>query len=354
MEITKDFPCGNIQVLSIDGNDIYVEREVRDGTGYFYWAFHVTGAAGKTLRFIFPGHTRVGCFGAAVSHDFKQWKWSNTKDKVGNGDCFTYTFADDENSTYFAHDMVYSEERLLDIAKENDVKLEKFTTSNKGRNVPYFTIGDGEKCVVLTSRHHACESTGTYVLQGFAEKCLEKRPDGIKFVFVPFVDYDGVVDGDPGKNRLPYDHNRDYGAESIYKETARLRELADGGNVLMNFDFHSPHHDSGINDYPYFMKFDEGENKIYNTISALLKEATEKDKSSMTYTGEQDQDYGSEWNGKTTPNNKNYFLKRTILGASLTMETPYFGLCDNMFTQQKAINMGRHLYDAVYEVLKEI
>ena len=120
----------------------------------------------------------------------------------------------------------------------------------------------------------------------------------------------------------------------------------------MNFDFHSPHHDSGINEYPYLMKFDKGDNEIYNTVSQALKKATSEDSCSMTYTGEQDIEYGNEWNNPKTPNIKNYYLKRVLSGASITMETPYFGLCDNMFTQEKAINMGKHLYDAVYEILR--
>lgn len=354
MKITKNFKGGNIEVIDILGNDVFVNREVRDGTGYFYWAFCVKNAGGKKLRFVFPYHTRVGRFGAAVSHDFKNWKWSFTKEIVNEGDAFTYEFKEDENCVYFAHDMVYSEEKLKEFTQKNNIELKTFTTTKKGRDVPYFTIGNSEKIVVVTSRHHACESTGTYVLQGFAEGCIEKPLSNIKFLFVPFVDFDGVTDGDPGKNRLPYDHNRDYGDAPIYNETAKLREIADSGNVLMNFDFHSPHHDGGINDYPYIMKIPQTENNVYERISKALKEASENDGQSLTYTSVQDIEYGTEWNMDDTPNAKNYFLKRTILKSSITMETPYFGLEDNMFTQEKAIKMGKHLYNAVYKILKEI
>ncbi len=355
MEITKNFKGGNIEVTDIKGNDVFVNREVRDGTGYFYWAFCVKNAGGKKLRFIFPYHTRVGRFGAAVSHDFKNWQWSFSKETVNEGDAFTYEFKEDENCVYFAHDMVYSEDKLRDFLKENNIEAETFTITKKGREVPSFTIGEGEKIVVVTSRHHACESTGTCVLHGFAEGCIENPIAGIKFLFVPFVDFDGVTDGDPGKNRLPYDHNRDYGeAPAIYNETAKLRELVENNQVLMNFDFHSPHHDGGINDYPYIMKIPANENNVYERISKYLKEATAKDADSLTYTSNEDLKYGSQWNMSDTPNVKNYFLKRTILKSAITMETPYFGLDDNMFTQEKAMRMGKHLYSAVYEILKEL
>ena len=351
MQITKNFPGGNIEVISAEDNDIFIEREIRNDNGYFYWAFCVTGAAGKKLRFIFPQNTRVGCFGASVSHDLKKWFWSHTKEIVECGDAFTYTFSDTENCVYFAHNMIYSEEMLKDFAKENNLVIETFTQTPKGRNVPCFTVGDGEELIVVTSRHHACESTGTYVLQGFAQGCIEKRPSGIRFLFVPFVDYDGVTDGDAGKGRLPYDHNRDYGKTILYPETKKLRELADSGNVLMNFDFHSPHHDGWINDYPYLMKFAKGDNIVYDTISKALREFTEKDKNSMIYTGEQDIDYGAQWNEITTPHIRNYFLPRTKKNVSILMETPYFGLRDNIFTQERAINMGKHLYDAIYTII---
>jgi len=353
MKITKDFCGGNIEVISIKNNNVFIEREIRNDNGYFYWAFCVKGAAGKTLRFIFPQDTRVGRFGAAVSKDLKNWFWSNSKQIVNKCDAFTYTFANDENCVYFAHNMIYSDEMLIDFANKNNLNIKTLTHTKKGRNVPYFTIGKGEKLIVVTSRHHACESTGTYILQGFAEGCIDKRLSGIKFVFIPFVDYDGVLDGDAGKGRLPFDHNRDYGELCIYNETKKIRELADSGNVLMNFDFHSPHHEGRINDYPYFMKFSKDKNLLYETISNTFKFLTINDANSMTYTGEQDIEYGVQWNESTTPNNKNYFLNRTEMNMSLTMETPYFGLDDNIFTQQRAINMGRHLYNSVYLIIKE-
>ena len=351
MKIEKNFFGGNIEVLSQNGDDVFVEREIRNDNGYFYWAFCVKGAMGKKVRFIFPQDTRVGRFGAAVSLDLKNWFWSNTKETVNGADAFTYTFSVDENCVYFAHNMIYSKEMLKDFAKNNNLEIKTFTQTKKGRDVPCFKIGSGEKLIVVTSRHHACESTGTYVLQGFAQGCLEKIPSGVEFLFVPFVDFDGVTDGDAGKGRLPHDHNRDYGETIIYNETRKLRELADSGNVIMNFDFHSPHHDGGLNDYPYIMKFAKDGNEIYDAMSKTFRTLTQNDENSMTYTGEYDIEYGGRWNETTLLHNRNYFLPRTKMNVSITMETPYFGVCDNMFTREKAINMGKHLYNAVYETI---
>ena len=83
---------------------------------------------------------------------------------------------------------------------------------------------EGYKKVLLTSRHHACESTGSYVLEGVIKALCENPIEGYEFFVVPMTDFDGVCDGDQGKNRIPHDHNRDYDPDvpSIYSERFEL------------------------------------------------------------------------------------------------------------------------------------
>lgn len=72
---------------------------------------------------------------------------------------------------------------------------------------------------------------------------------------VPFVDYDGIVDGDQGKRRMPHDHNVDYGQnESIYPETAAIKEYANKNGCNYGFDFHSPWHKGGENDNIFIVR----------------------------------------------------------------------------------------------------
>ncbi len=88
----------------------------------------------------------------------------------------------------------------------------------KGKDIPCFTLGNGSKHIALISRHHACESTGTFVLEGVIAALLKNPiPDTTVFC-VPMVDFDGVCTGDHGKRRNPNDHNRDYtvGESAIY------------------------------------------------------------------------------------------------------------------------------------------
>ena len=105
MRIHSDFTGGNIVVdrMDTENNTVYLERDLRDTEGdWFYWAFCAEGAAGETWTFRFPSAHRVGRFGAAVSRDLAAWHWSES----GIGDTFTYTFAEDEDRVYFAHNML--------------------------------------------------------------------------------------------------------------------------------------------------------------------------------------------------------------------------------------------------------
>ena len=103
MIIHKNFVGGNICVVKQNETDIYVENEIRDTQeDWFYWAFCVENAEGKTVTFHFQKN-RLGYFGPAVSHDLIEWRWLN---QVGDNE-FTYTFQKGENKVYFAHNMLF-------------------------------------------------------------------------------------------------------------------------------------------------------------------------------------------------------------------------------------------------------
>ena len=63
----------------------------------------------------------------------------------------------------------------------------------------------------------------------------------------PFMDKDGVEEGDQGKNRKPHDHNRDYlyqtGEKGIYPSVTALRELVSKWSqhrLKIGIDMHCP------------------------------------------------------------------------------------------------------------------
>ena len=308
MKIHSDFPGGNIVFDRTDGNIVYVERDIRDTEDdWFYWAFCVEDTAelaGRTVTFLFPSRSRVGRFGAAVSHDRVHWHWSES----GTDDRFTYTFSEGEERVYFAHHMLYDTARFDALCAKHGLPTEVFCRSVKGRPLPAARFGSGDKWILLTARHHACESTGSYVLEGVFDTLLSHPLKDYSVLAVPFVDYDGVLDGDQGKNRRPYDHNRDYTDAPIYEVVRELQRFGKEHDLRCTFDFHSPWHMGEQNDYVFFSRSTEAMEPFTNAFGEIMREETAGNE--LKYTGGWDVGPNEQWNDETSPNSKNYFSKQ--------------------------------------------
>lgn len=349
MKIHSDFTGGNIRVREQDGDRFYLENELRDTwKDWFYWAFCAEQAQGRTVTFVF-GEKRLGYFGPAVSHDLKNWKWLDARE----GDSFTYTFGQDEDRVYFAHHMLYHPERFEQFAERHEMPLKTFCESPKGRKVPCAEFGRGEKKILLTARHHACESTGNYVLEGVLEVLLEQLPDGYSVLCVPFVDYDGVIEGDQGKFRIPHDHYKDYDLdkEPIYPQTKTIREYVAAHSVIFAFDFHSPWHLGGENDL-CFIAHDsaeklEGLNRLGELFEASITGAA------FPYFHKNDHPQGLTWNTKDVAGFPAFVLSFPSSQAAFPLELAYFGRDDNRFTQARAVETGRCFGNALVRYMEE-
>ncbi|MGI6653919.1 MAG: M14-type cytosolic carboxypeptidase [Christensenellales bacterium] len=341
MNIHALFTGGNIRVLEIKGTNIYIQNEIRDTTeDWFYWAFCVEDAQNKTLTFHFDKKW-LGYYGPAISHDLYNWQWLDAEDTTIASDTFSYTFGPEENCVYFAHNMLYHPVHFENYCEE--LHLEKLTLckSERGRNVPYARFGKGEERIILTARHHACEATGNYVLEGVLRELIRNPLPGFEIIVIPFVDYDGVVDGDQGKSRAPYDHNRDYplDGESIYTTVREIRKLALEKPTRYAFDYHSPWHLGGMNDWVFIVE------KHYDTIKKITR-------------------FGNLWHNVTTSNSLPYDVTGTLppetdwnigpaatcsnfmhlsagVELAFTVETPYFSCSGTPFSADGAREMGR-------------
>ena len=342
MRIHKDFIGGNIKVERINNDTVYLKNELRDTEGdWFYWAFCVEGAASKTVTFKLEAN-RLGYFSPALSNDLINWHWLGEAD----GDSFTYTFAEKEDKVYFAHSMLYHPVRFVKLAKNKGLNIQTLCKSKLGRDVPYVTLGEGSKTVILTARHHACESTGSYVLEGVLCELVDNPIEKTKIICVPFVDYDGVLNGDQGKSRRPHDHNRDYprDGESIYSSTAAIRDIAERNSVYMAFDFHSPWHKGDINDRVFIVQ--PNPDKIYECkrFGDFLEECITAESLKYETKNDYPPDFG--WNRSDSPTCSRYMLEK---GAELafSLETAYFGDADNVFSAERAIELGRCVAKAI-------
>ena len=238
-KVDADFPGGNIQVVSIDGDNVRLQRDIRDtSSDWFYWSFRIRGAEGRTLNFEFVGNW-IGARGPAVSNNGGvTWHWLSDKPDFSRTK-FQYAFGPEEKEVLFGMGMNYTEKdlkRFLEKYRDNpNLKVETLCKSRKGRNVELLRIpskGDVANFkVFLSARHHCCEMMANYSMEGIIETILSDSADGkwlrehCDFFIVPFADKDGVEDGDQGKNRKPHDHNRDY-VQKIYPEVRAITEQA--------------------------------------------------------------------------------------------------------------------------------
>jgi len=258
VRVDCDFPGGNVVVEGIDGDVVRLRPDLRDTAGWwFYWYYRVREAGGRTLQFRFTDRGPVGVRGPAVSCDGgATWRWLGAKS--GDSRSFTYRFAPEQNDVRFCFTIPYLQadwERFLASHRGNPrLHPDVLCKSRGGRPVQCAYVGkpDGgpQHRVLLTARHHACESLASFAVEGLLATVLDAETqegrwlaENVELLVVPFVDKDGVERGDQGKNRRPRDHNRDYVGESLYPETAALRELVPkwGGDKLhVTIDLHCP------------------------------------------------------------------------------------------------------------------
>ena len=254
--VRAGFAGGNVKVLKNAPGVVHVAPDLRGDRAWFYWSFEAVADAPGRVRFVLPakvaGHGGVGYQGPAISVDAgKTWRWMGAED--ANANAFTVTFARPGQAVRLAVTIPYVPadlERFLKAhAGSPHLTRTVLTRSRKGRAVPLLRVGapaGGRRALLVTCRHHACETMASFVLEGLLAAALADTPAGRAFrrqcvlYAVPFVDRDGVEDGDQGKFRRPHDHNRDYGSGSIYPEVEAIEKLADEHNVRFLLDLHCP------------------------------------------------------------------------------------------------------------------
>ena len=218
----------------------------------------------------------INYWGPAVSYDNENWHWLG-KSGDQNDTFFEYTFASNEDKVYFCHHMSYQVKRFLDFSKLEGLDIETLCVSEKGSDVPMVRIGSGGPVILLTSRHHCCESTGTYLMEGILREFAHHPPEGFQILAIPFVDYDGVLAGDQGKERLPHDHNRDYIDQPIYSSIRAIKDLSKREKIMVALDLHAPWHRTHEHDHCYILRSPDNDNPQREIFSRLLEAETRAD-----------------------------------------------------------------------------
>lgn len=267
LQIDAEFPGGNILVDKIDNDRVSLRPDLRDTAGsWFYWCFRVRGAAGRSVTFAFNADV-IGVRGPAISTDDGQtWSWLGAAH--AHGSSFVHTFPPNSAAVRFAFAIPYTQanwQAFLHRVQGPSVRVDRLCRTSKGRDVPLLRVGcldcEPDARVLLTARHHACESLASYALEGLLEVVVRSNDDlawlreHVDFLAIPFMDTDGVEDGDQGKNRQPHDHNRDY-AERRHPSVRALTEFVPDwsqGKIRVAIDLHCPWIRGPHNEVIYFV-----------------------------------------------------------------------------------------------------
>jgi len=367
LQIEADIPGGNIIVDKIEGDTVSLHQDLRDTPGHwFYWQFRVQGAQGRSLTFQFTKGNVIGVLGPAMSHDGGEtWSWLG-KDSVKNMS-FQYLFSADANDVRFCVSIPYLEKDLSKFLAhhESNTALEVGTLceTKKGRKVERLGIGKGRVKILLTARHHACEMIASYVLEGILEEALSDSESGkwyrhnAEILAIPFMDKDGVEDGDQGKNRNPRDHNRDYSGESLYASTRALRELApqwSEGKLRLALDLHCPTLRGEHNETIYFVGSENPDN--WTKIQRLSENLQSIQTGPLLYRVEDNVPFGTAWNKASNFTRGMNFggWAQTLPGnpAATTLEVSYANANGTIVTANSARRLGRDLARAIHTFLE--
>lgn len=367
--VDSDFPGGNIIVDSIDGTDIRVHQDLRDTQGHwFYWYFRTRGLAGRSIECTFTQGDVMGVRGPAVSTDGgNTWSWLGAEATTATS--FRYTAAPDTDEVRFCFAMPYLEADLHTFLRryhgDPHLEIAPLCTTRHGRKVEAIRLGqlDGgcQHRILLTCRHHACESTASFSLEGLMDAALaDTEPgrwlrDNVEFLIVPFMDKDGVEEGDQGKNRKPYDHNRDYGGDSIYASVRALRERVPGwaeGCLRFALDMHCPWIRGKHNEDIYFVGGpDLTQWEQVGRLSRIL-EAVQT--GPLVFDSKHNLPFGQAWNVGTEELKSCSIWSAALPNvlAGTTIEIPYANASGKQVTTESARAFGRDLAHALHHFLK--
>jgi hypothetical protein len=377
VRVDCDFAGGNILVDGIDGDRVRLRQDLRDTDGWwFYWSFRVRGAQGRKLRFEFTDGDPIGVRGPAVSADGgKTWRWLGAD--AGDVRSFAYAFpagAAEGGDVRFAFTIPYQQadwDRFCQANRDNPrLRPDVLCTSRHGRKIPclYVAASTGQPTcrVLLTSRHHACETLATYAVEGLLAAVL--KPAGpsqrwlgrnVEFLAVPLMDLDGVEEGDQGKNRKPRDHNRDYEGPSIYPEVAALRKLVpawSAGKPLVAMDIHCPWIRGGRNQVVHIIGSPYERNWAQQQRFGEILERLRR--GPVPYRAVDNLPFGQDWNkdgpemkGKKTCSRWAAELPNSLM--SMSLELPYADARGAEVNAAAARQFGQDLAAAMGEYLQQ-
>ena len=365
--IDASYPGGNGRLVSVDAEQrvVKVATDPKGGKDYYWFNFEVSGLTLGVWRF---KGLRLTAAGPAVSEDHgKTWRFLSPKGDAA-WDEFVYEVKQGPGPVRFALSIPYqlSDWKLLMSSLPASPRLHAGTlcSDRSGRNVPLLEVFPEEKrakmTLLFTARHHCCEASASHVLEGIVREVFSGSEEGrwvadnARVVVVPFMDLDGVENGEQGKHRLPHDHNRDY-IKEVYPTVRALKNLVSEkyADVPVYFvDLHAPDLRGREHDHFYTLG-PRGKVQVgrWDAFRCELEAATRT--AALRHDPKWDIPYGAPWNDDKAHfveqqgllSSRRYFERLSNAYVSFCMEFGY-GLCGGVFSHEAAVELGGNVLKA--------
>ncbi|AKP53169.1 M14 family zinc carboxypeptidase [Cyclobacterium amurskyense] len=373
--IESDFPGGNVVIDKVFGDTIFFKPDLRDTPReWFYWCFTVKSTSNKKWFFKATKPNVLTNLGAAFSTDGGyEWNWIDQENHLGP-DLFSFKFSGDGKPVMLSMGMAYTQKNFdkYMLKHKNSKYLRKsvLSTTRAGRKVEQLLVSNFDSepkfRVLFTARAHAGEMMSNYIIEGMLDALtsnntrMDQFLDKVEIMIIPFLDKDGVEQGDQGKYRSPRDHNRDYSGESIYTSTKAIREDIPkwiDGLPWVGIDLHNPWIKGENNEWVYFVGNEDErisaaqENFVNTLIRTQQGPLTINSKTGFLA-------YGTAWNKGSNYEQGYSFSKWAsgFLGEGLIMPTTLefpFGINNGqLVTQEKARLFGKDLIFALSEYIE--
>jgi dienelactone hydrolase len=370
--IYSEMPGGNIRLVRMAGDTLWLEPDLSGTEGeWFYWYFRINGMAGKTLHFRFNPDNQFTSFGPAYSiNNRHSWKWYGENRVKYNG--FSFTFTPGDTVAWFCTAFPYTAEDLVTFlgGLDNRPLLHQDTLclTRENRVTERLFIrqpgSEPDARVLITARHHACEMMASYVLEGIIESILgdvrlEYLRNRVECMIIPFMDKDGVENGEQGKNRIPRDHNRDYDGTSLYRSTAALREQIPAWSedkLKIALDLHCPWITGEYNEWIYLVgKEDPVMEAAQRRFGTLLEHHATGE---LKFRSRDFLPYGTAWNAP-----QNFTKGRNFgdwasgidrISLATTIEFPYANVLGVMVDKDNARAFGKAVAYSLDDYLREL
>lgn len=376
ISIDTNFPAANVIIDSISADTVYFRPDLRETQGdWFYWNFRAISSQPKKWFFKTQDVNDLTSRGAAYSQDGGYtWQWIDQMDHHGD-QLFSISFEEADQVVRLSMGQPYTENNFKNFIKlykdDPRLKLQVLTTTRHERTAEKIVISNFERApeykILFVARAHACEMMSNYLIEGIIKELMSENPkmlallDKAEIMVIPFLDKDGVEEGDQGKNRIPRDHNRDYSGKSLYATTRALRKQVPnwvGNTPWIGIDLHNP----WIKNAEHERVFMVGNaNPVIEKEQLKFAETLQgEQRGALTFDPQENfLRYGTSWNTGSNYEQGWPFSKwaSSFFGKGLlfttTLEFPYAVNLGQTVTQENSREFGEDLIYAIAKYLNE-